>query len=242
MVEKDQHFMYDDEILDKIISSSFLSDSDSVLEIGPGRAFLTRKILEEGVSSLTSLELDAQFEHYLNSLKKEFLNFDYHIINALDIISGLQFDKLIANIPYSITEPLYQRMMDLKVPFAMLMQGEKFFNLINDGNSKWHHLINAFYDIELIETVPGEKFEPKTKVTSVILRLKLKENPSEKDLFFQKLFEKRKRNVKNALVYALVDSYGLSKKEAREKVGEISMEKRVENLSNEEFLSLIDKY
>ena len=52
-----QHFLKDATILTKIIDVADLSETDQVLEIGPGRGALTKRLLQKS-ARVTAIELD----------------------------------------------------------------------------------------------------------------------------------------------------------------------------------------
>ena len=111
---------------------------------------------------------------------------------------------------------------------------------MTERQTRWNYFINAFYEIELIDEVPGEEFTPPTKVMSVIVRLfrKSEENLSTEDKFYQTVWDKKDRNTKNCLIYSLVDCFDMTKKEAKAKVLSLELSDdvlsdRFELISNE---------
>ena len=102
----DQHFLNDKKLLLFIAESAEIKNEDNILEVGPGKGPLTWQILEKKPKSLTSIELDEDFSEYLQTIKKRFKNFSFLLGNSLELIDTIEFNKLVANIPYSITEPL----------------------------------------------------------------------------------------------------------------------------------------
>lgn len=246
-VKFDQHFLIDKKILEITTKIAQITNNDVIFEIGPGKGILTKQILKYNPKQLIAIEKDENLEKDLENLQIEFKdNFEYKLSDGLFEIDNYDFDKLIANIPYSITEPLYKKILNKQIEFAILLHGKTFYNKIISKNSKWNYFVNAFYDFNLIEEVSGDKFFPKTKVTStlVCLRLKANNNLSDWDKFLQILYSKSSRNVKNALLYSFVDYFDCSKKEAKNKINELKLnitlyDKLFDNLSNSDFLELI---
>lgn len=238
-IKLDQHFMEDKEILKKIVDSAQVKSSDTVFEIGCGPGFLTKVILDGDIKKLISCDIDESFGDIISSIKIK--HFEFILGNALEVIDNIKFDKIISNIPYSITEPLYEKILDRKVELVVMLHGIDFYKNIIQRETKWKYYINAFYNVELIDEISGDKFEPKTKVKSVIVKLTLKNKLNEEDKLIQELFNRRNRSVKNALIYTLVE-LGKSKREAKEKIGNIDIKlenKKLKNLSNIEFYSII---
>ncbi|MBR6483807.1 MAG: 16S rRNA (adenine(1518)-N(6)/adenine(1519)-N(6))-dimethyltransferase, partial [Clostridiales bacterium] len=52
-----QNFLCDEDIIDRILEVSGITEEDKVLEIGPGIGALTRKLSEMG-TELTAVEID----------------------------------------------------------------------------------------------------------------------------------------------------------------------------------------
>ncbi len=245
-VKYDQHFLVDDNIIETTIDYSKITNKDTIFEIGPGRGVLSKNILKQNPKKLISIEIDTSMKIHLDKLAKKYSNFDYHFGNGLEKMNFFEFDKLIANIPYSITEPLYKKMLDRKIPFAILLHGKNFYFQILDEFSKWYHLINAFYDIDIVAKVEGDKFEPQTKVDSVLIKLELKKELTNLEHVIQLFYSKSLRTTSNALIYTLVDYLNISKSDAINIVNElnfdiIALNKVVDNLSNLEFCSIITK-
>ena len=245
-VEFDQHFLIDESILDKTIEVASITSDDVILEIGPGKGVLSERILVKNPEKLIAVEIDERMKDSLQKIEEE--HFHFHVIykNALEMIDELYYTKLIANIPYSITEPLYKKLMERKAYFVMLLHGKAFYDQIISDQSKWSYFVPAFYDIELLKEVPGTCFEPRAKVDSVLVKLEVKEELSKEDEFFQTLFSKKDRNAKNAVVFSLVDVLEIPKKEAKEIVESIGLsskcsEVKLENISNEEFMLIVKK-
>ena len=80
-----QNFLIDEGVIDRIVSVVGLSDSDRVLEIGPGTGNLTEGILKKNPKKVLVIEKD----NNLTSLLKEKFKNKVEVINK-DIKEGLQ--------------------------------------------------------------------------------------------------------------------------------------------------------
>ena len=162
--------------------------------------------------------------------------------NGLEEVGKIQFTKLIANIPYAITEPLYVKILNLEVPFVILLHGIDFYRNIVERETKWKYFVNSIYNVELIEEVNGSSFSPPTKVKSALVKLSLKLKRSQKEDFYFNLWNKKDRSLNNAILFSLVDTFNITKKEAKEKLlGFDIPELKLLNLSNQEFNILNEK-
>lgn len=245
-VKFDQHLLNSKNTLLLEATLSDIKKEDIIFEIGPADGRLSRFLLQKKPKKLISIEMDENFKEKLEELKNDYDNFEYLFADGLIEIKKHKFNKLVSNIPYSITEPLYIKLLEIKTPYVVLLHGIGFYEQILNENSKWHYFVNSFYDVELINHIAGNAFSPPAKTMSVLLLLKLKEKTTKNDIFFQNLFSKSKRNTKNALQYTLVDTFEMTKKEAKEIIDKLELsnrcqDKNLENLSNEEFIKIITK-
>ncbi|MEL6164355.1 MAG: rRNA adenine dimethyltransferase family protein, partial [Cyanobacteria bacterium J06628_3] len=114
-----QHWLQSDKALNSIIAAAQLKDTDRVLEIGPGKGVLTRRILEH-VNSLVSVEIDRDLckllvqklgekENFL-LLNEDFLNVDLSVL-LKDFSKFQNQNKVVANIPYNITGPIIEKLL-----------------------------------------------------------------------------------------------------------------------------------
>jgi 16S rRNA (adenine1518-N6/adenine1519-N6)-dimethyltransferase len=101
-----------------IVNAGNLSSTDTVLEIGPGRGFLTQGLLDTG-AHVVALEKDKEL---LPVLAEQFSNYKNFTLTEGD---ALEFDtsnhkqtandyKLIANIPYYITGAILSKYLSHK--------------------------------------------------------------------------------------------------------------------------------
>lgn len=246
-VKFDQHFLKDDFYLDLIIDSADLGEDEVVFEIGPGQGDLTKKMLPL-CSKVICCELDRKnLFSYLDRIDKNSDNFQLIWGNGLEKFSEVSFDKLIANIPYSITEPLYKKILDSDLKFAVILHGIDFYRNISERVTRWSFFVNAFFDVELVDEVEGSEFTPATKVKSAIVRLIRKDelDLSDNDKFLIEVWKKRDRSVKNCLIFALVDGFNLTKKEAKAKVLDLDLSDDVlsgkfEQVSNNDLVYVFD--
>ncbi|MCA9495698.1 MAG: hypothetical protein KC589_02045 [Nanoarchaeota archaeon] len=242
-IKFDQHFLNSPKTLILESKLADINKEDIIFEIGPGDGRLSKELLFMKPKKLISIETDENLKDKLIEIEKENPNFEWKIGNGLEEMQNFKFNKLVTNLPYSITEPLYIKILENKIPFCLLLHGITFYKIIMDPKNKWHYFVNAFYDIEAIKEIPGNTFEPPTKTMSILLILKLKKTKEKCDIFFQTLYNKKERNSQNALIYTLVD-LGKTKKEAKElilkkELNDNIKNKKIINLSNEEFLEIV---
>ena len=224
----DQHFLVDKGILSKIVESACLISKDKVLEIGVGDGRMTKELCSR--SNVIGVEIDRQFN-------VEDDNLEMHYGNALELIDSLEFNKVVSNIPYSITEALFKKLIKRDLDLVVLLIGKNFYDLLlEDG--KWGKIIPVFYKVEKICDVSKDCFDPKPRVDSVVVKLVPRESLNEKERLLKEFVLQDDKKVKNALREAFVRIKGMTKKEANLEVMKFPlnlMDKNVDYLSNEEF-------
>ena len=236
----DQHFLEDKLILSLIVKEAKLKKDDIVLEIGAGKGILTKELAKK-CKKVIAIELDEKFKKDL-----ELLNVDVRFGNALDFINYLKFNKIVANIPYSISEPLFKKLLKLDFDLAILMISENFFSLFSN-DSKWSVIAKIFFDIKKIKDVSKECFNPKPRVDSVLIKLKKRKS---KLTIIEKIIKEfvlqDDKKVKNALKFAIKRIGNLTKNQAEERMYKLGIplnlfEKNVDYLSNEQFMIVYNK-
>ncbi len=124
-----QNFLTDTNVVKKILSFSELSNDDIILEIGPGLGALTEELVKK-VKKIYAIEIDHRLYSYLN---KKFSNYDnIEIINGNILELEIPFhNKVVSNIPYSITGPILEKIFyKEKPPIGVLTIEENIANRI----------------------------------------------------------------------------------------------------------------
>lgn len=167
-----------------IVSAGELTSSDTVLEIGPGKGFLTKGLLESGAKVL-ALEKDREL---IPVLSETFAN--EIATKQLTIIEGdaLEFDpqdyglqstdySLIANIPYYITGAILSRYLShAHQPSMMVVLVQKEVAeraCARDGKESLLSLsVKVYGTPKLVYKVSKGSFFPIPSVDSAVLQIK----------------------------------------------------------------------
>ncbi len=179
-----QNFLTDKNILALMVKRSGVSDSDCVLEIGPGHGVLTRALLAEGVKCLHAVELDERFRPELEELAENDSRLILHWGDAVkfDYASLSPFpSKVIANIPYNITTPLIWNLLKyshLGLTYHLYMlQKEAAERLTAPPDTKARYplgvAVEAVGRAVIVRKVPRECFRPVPKVESAIVEIRI---------------------------------------------------------------------
>lgn len=213
-----QHFLMNQDVLKKEVEIARIDESDRVIEIGTGDGRLTREILKK-TNRLVSFELDKELEE---KLKKEFG--DKAIIgNAIDF-SWSEYNKIIANIPYYLSEQIVMKAIEEGIEDMVLIVGENFKNKIEKNEENIGEIANLFFDFDPVMKIKKEDFSPKPRVNSWLISLK-KKTPSKTERILQNIFL-RKGKIKNAIIYSLVNE-GVTKNQAREILEKANLDKSI---------------
>jgi len=165
----DQHFLQDFEAAKKIVSFLDIKKNEKILEIGPGKGILTQYLHEK----VTLIELDKRL---CKELKEKFPQFK--VINRNVLGYDEEFDKIISNVPYSICEPLMNKLLKMNFKKAILMFPEKFMT-----KGLLSLIMPHFFEINDLLVVSKNLFYPIPKINSKIFEIKHKKlNDKEKIL------------------------------------------------------------
>jgi 16S rRNA (adenine1518-N6/adenine1519-N6)-dimethyltransferase len=179
-----QNFLKSGGIAAHIAASGDIKNSDIILEIGPGRAILTEKIIDVA-GKVIAVEKDSTL---IPELKEKFKN---EIKNKkLEVIEGdiLEFNlnkhgfkpgeyKVIANIPYYITGAILKKFLSHKIYpelMVLLVQKEVAERIMaRDGKESILSVsVKAYGWPEYVQTVKKGNFLPMPKVDSAILAIR----------------------------------------------------------------------
>lgn len=181
-----QHFLTDRNVLARIAGAAEVSESDTVVEIGPGRGSLT-DLLAERAARVIAVELDRDLVPWLRAryadrphvaiVEGDFLELDPAALAAGPYI-------LIGNVPYYITTPIIFKSLAPPRPVrsVFLVQAEVAERIVSPPGSKTYGALSvnvqAFAEARLVSRVRAGAFSPAPSVDSAILRLTPRNDPA----------------------------------------------------------------
>ena len=212
-----QHFLEDKTVC--IRMAKVMEDSDlnlqNVLEVGPGMGALTVPLLDSDKFTTHVIEIDRESVEYLKVnfpqlgdriYAKDFLNID------LKELMGTEPFGVAGNFPYNISTQILFKVLDNKdqIPLVVgMFQKEVAVRIAEPPGSKKYGitsvLLQAYYDIDYLFTVPPEVFSPPPKVDSGVIRLKrnaTKKLDCNESLFkrvVKMAFNQRRKTMRNSL-------------------------------------------
>ncbi len=203
---KDQHILISREAVNQLVGSAELTGEDAVLEIGPGPGQITKAIAEKA-GKIYAIEIDKRLEPILEDLQKQYDNLEVIFGSALDVKWPI-VNKVVSNPPYSILEPLIERLiMEKKIKSCSLVIGEKYYQrcvVLKEGTTKTSLMTQAFFDVELISKISGDKFFPQIREESVIMKL-LRKDKKKADFGLQLLVSRMVNNPNESVVSLIRD-------------------------------------
>nr|MCS5668016.1 rRNA adenine N(6)-methyltransferase family protein [Dehalococcoidia bacterium] len=111
-----QHFLADNRIADRILDAAKLSQDDVVVEIGPGRGALTKRLVEQ-VKHVVAVELDSDLVATLPKKLNDPTNLtcveaDARVVDLAKLIEPEVRYKVVANLPYYAANPIIRRLLE----------------------------------------------------------------------------------------------------------------------------------
>ncbi len=174
-----QHFLTDLSIAQAIADTLDNYKGMPILEIGPGMGVLTQYLIAKG-HDLTVVELDSESVEYLHEnfpeLENRILEKDFLKLNLSEMFPG-EF-CVIGNYPYNISSQIFFKVLDYKdqIPCCSgMIQKEVAERMAAPPGSKTYGILSvlmqAWYEIEYLFTVPEHVFNPPPKVKSAVIRM-----------------------------------------------------------------------
>ena len=174
---KDQFFLVDQIVIDKMVKAAHISKSDRVLEIGPGLGFLTKALAQEA-KEVIAIEIDERFKPYLDKLPP---NVAVIYGDAYRLLNNKKFlwetrppTKTVSSIPYSQA----QNMLHNYTNYSWY-QGDLVWlaplSLANKVNQE--PILGAYFQTKILERVSKSSFFPEPNTISAIIYFARIPNP-----------------------------------------------------------------
>jgi 16S rRNA (adenine1518-N6/adenine1519-N6)-dimethyltransferase len=243
-----QNFLISRVHLERIVEAAGLTETDTVLEIGPGAGALTVELARRA-GHVTSIELDRSLFPLLGEVLTEHPNVTLLQGDALQLPLPAA-THVVANIPYNITSPLLVRLLSHQPAFqslTLLVQKEVAQRLSAPPNTPDYGaltvFVNYYASVRIAVHVPRGAFLPPPKVDSAAIHLTIHptppvEVPSADALFTisRAAFGQRRKTIANALSAGLGQPRE-SVESALDQAG-IDPQRRGETLSLSEFAAV----
>jgi 16S rRNA (adenine1518-N6/adenine1519-N6)-dimethyltransferase len=225
---KDQHFMVDKNMLERIYETANIQPGESICEIGGGAGALTDYLIQ-GDNSVTVIEKDPYYANLLKEKYAEWPNVNIIEGDALNYDYS-NYDRVVANLPYTITEPLLINLAQtgalnhdnkdingsrLKSITLVLSQNSVRKMVapvqISEGNSRHQNsefgimsaITQFMTDLDIECAIPSECFFPEPAVTSFLVNLKPKKKKTTVDrIMTEFLVDKKGKEASLKSIYS----------------------------------------
>ncbi len=214
-----QNFLYDENILKKIVEKSNIKEKINILEIGPGPGSLTQEILKSNVNEVFVIEKDKDLLPLLEDIKKSFPN-------KLNIIfeDALNFDirklnynpyKIISNLPYNISTVLLIKWLTIDIcntsciSFTLMFQKEVAERIVAKKGSSKRSRISIIAELytnpKIVLNVSPGSFVPRPKVNSTLVYFEILKKPrfdhnhAKLKLIIDAAFNQKRKMVRSSL-------------------------------------------
>ena len=175
-----QHFLTDLSIASRIADTVDACPQLPVLEVGPGMGVMTQYLVQKQ-RPVKVVEIDYESVEYLRrtypDLEDNIIEDDFLKMHLERTFQGSPF-VLTGNYPYNISSQIFFKMLDYKelIPCCTgMIQKEVAERMAAGPGSKTYGilsvLIQAWYDVEYLFTVPPGVFNPPPKVHSAVIRM-----------------------------------------------------------------------
>jgi len=212
-----QHFLKDASVCQRMVQTIELHGArfNQVLEIGPGMGALTQFLLQSNAFDTAVVEIDQESVDYLSqhypALSDSIYEADF-LKSDLNNWMGDQPFALVGNFPYNISSQILFKALDYRnqIPVIVgMFQKEVAERLAEKPGSKKYGIISvllqAFYDIDYLFTIPPNAFNPPPKVDSGVIQLvrnEVMQLPCDEKKFVKVVkmaFNQRRKTLRNSL-------------------------------------------
>ena len=208
-----QHFLKDQAIAQKIVDHFLPPTAHTVIEIGPGQGALTTWLVRNINLPIHLVEKDNRL---ISTLTKRYARSNVHIVAqdflTWDFATHLKGPfAIIGNLPYNISSQIFFRLLEhhTTVNYIVCMVQKEVAERITapPGSKKYgilSVLLQAFYQVNYLFTIPPTAFVPPPKVFSGVIKLQRLSTQlgCDQSAFFRLVkaaFHLRRKMLRNAL-------------------------------------------
>jgi len=204
-----QHFTIDKVLIEDAIKQSNITQTDTVLDIGAGKGFITVHLLRNAYSVI-AIENDIDLSRYLI---KKYSNAQNLVIETCDFrdfsVPKTPF-KVVSNIPFGITSQIFKILMFENIEHfqggSIILQLEAAKKILSEKvYNPFTVLYNTFFDLKLLYEISPTSFLPPPTVKSALLCIEKKQTSFDYEFkvnylaFITKLLQKPDITVRTAL-------------------------------------------
>ena len=111
-----QNFLVDNHVIDRIISTVSPQPDETIIEIGPGRGALTKRLVQSG-ARVVAIEFDRDLaprlrEEFGDQSTFKLVEGDALEVDFCEVIDPALTARVVANLPYNIGTAILQRLIE----------------------------------------------------------------------------------------------------------------------------------
>ncbi len=222
--ELDQHLLIDPAAITSLVDAARISSRDNILEIGPGSGNITKELLDvcrKVRASLITIEIDTRFKALLEEIDRtgDITMYWGDAIELLPMVARKhKITKIVANIPFSILEPLLVGIhINRSIRSVALVVGKRYADRAtadfkdedtdSEPFSVTSLLSQARFKPNFIGDVPAESFNPRPRTGGAILTLEEKTGRDYLTALADWVVKKPNMTVRNLLRNMFADKY-----------------------------------
>jgi 16S rRNA (adenine1518-N6/adenine1519-N6)-dimethyltransferase len=239
-----QNYLIDKNIVNKMISAAEICSNSSVLEIGPGKGFITKELVN-ATDNLAVAEIDSRVIEQLSIdfPKVKVYEGDFVKLNLAEVELDKPL-KIIGNIPFNQTGNILFKLIENRKIIenaVLIIPLDIAKRIVAKKRTKEYGILTLLFDYfsspKLVTKVSQNVFIPKPNIAASIISIRF--NKTESDEIDDKLFIKvvkasfgnRRKTLNNSLRNSIFGDCDFSKLE-------LPLSKRAEELEVTDFLKL----
>lgn len=210
-----QHFLTDESVAKRIADTLVPYKELPVIEVGPGMGVLTKYLLAEG-HDVKVAEIDEEsvgyLRHHYPELHGRILQADFLRLDLAHVYPGGKPFAVIGNYPYNISSQIFFHVLEYRDQVRVcsgMLQKEVAERLAAAPGTKARGilsvLLQAWYDVEYLFTVPPGVFNPPPKVQSGVIIMRrngVASLPCDEKAFktvVKTVFGQRRKTIRNSV-------------------------------------------
>jgi 16S rRNA (adenine1518-N6/adenine1519-N6)-dimethyltransferase len=181
-----QNFLVDNHVIDRIISTVSPQPDETIIEIGPGRGALTKRLVQSG-ARVVAIEFDRDLaprlrEEFGDQSTFKLVEGDALEVDFCEVIDPALTARVVANLPYNIGTAILQRLIEQRTcitEMVLMLQREVADRVMAPADSLdrgyFSVFVEAYCEVEKLFDVSPQSFRPVPKVVSTVVRLHVRE-------------------------------------------------------------------
>jgi len=181
-----QNFLVDRHVIDRIIAAVNPQPDETIIEIGPGRGALTKRLVQSG-ARVVAIEFDRDLaprlrEEFGNQPSFDLIAGDALEVDFCNVIQPAPSARVVANLPYNVGTAILQRLIEQGnciSEMTVMLQREVADRVTAAADSLergyFSVYVEAYCKAEKLFDVSPQSFRPVPKVVSSVVRLRVRE-------------------------------------------------------------------